>query len=87
MKRVCLDTDFLVALLRNYPDAVTKAGEYDSTEIDVATTTMNAFELYLGAFRTDKAAQNVTISVLERLCTKKRVPTDPNHTLEYLRWS
>ncbi|MBS7634933.1 type II toxin-antitoxin system VapC family toxin [Candidatus Bathyarchaeota archaeon] len=59
MKRICLDTDFLVALLRKHPEAVKKAEEYDSTEAQIATTSMNAFEIYLGAFRSRNAETNV----------------------------
>ena len=59
MKRVCLDTDFLVALLRNHPEAVKRAEEYDSTGAEVSTTSMNSFEIYLGAFRSREAAKNI----------------------------
>lgn len=59
MKRICLDTDFLVAILRNHPEAIKRAEEYDSIGAQVATTPMNAFEIYLGAFRSEKTAQNV----------------------------
>jgi tRNA(fMet)-specific endonuclease VapC len=59
MKKVCLDTDFLVALLRKHPEAVRKAEEYDSTGAEISTTSMNAFEIYLGAFRSKNAAINV----------------------------
>ncbi len=59
MKRVCLDTDFLVALLRKRPEAVKKAEELDSAETEISTTSMNAFEIYLGALRSREAAENV----------------------------
>jgi predicted nucleic acid-binding protein len=59
MKKICVDTDFLVALLRNYPDATKKAEEYDSILADIATTSMNSFEIYLGAFRSRDAKKNV----------------------------
>lgn len=59
MKRVCLDTDFLIALLRKHPEAAKRAEEYDSIEAEVSTTSMNAFEIYLGAFRSKEAAKNV----------------------------
>ena len=59
MKRVCLDTDFLVALLRKNPEAAKKAEEYDSIGAEISTTSMNAFEIYLGAFRSREAAKNV----------------------------
>ncbi|MGB9741433.1 MAG: type II toxin-antitoxin system VapC family toxin [Candidatus Bathyarchaeia archaeon] len=59
MKRICLDTDFLVALLRKHPEAVRKAEEYDSTNAEISTTSMNAFEIYLGAFISKNAAINI----------------------------
>jgi predicted nucleic acid-binding protein len=59
MKRVCLDTDFLVALLRSHPEAVKRAEEYDSIRAEISTTSMNAFEIYLGAFRSREAEKNV----------------------------
>lgn len=59
MKRICLDTDFLVALLRKRPEAVKKAEEYDSIGAEFSTASMNAFEIYLGAFRSKEATKNV----------------------------
>ena len=59
MKKLCLDTDFLVALLRGYKEAVKKAEEYDSAEAEVSTTAINAFEVYFGAFRSREAEKNV----------------------------
>ncbi|MFX1520044.1 MAG: type II toxin-antitoxin system VapC family toxin [Promethearchaeota archaeon] len=59
MKKICLDTDFLVALLRKHPEAAEKAEEYDSIQADVSTTSMNTFEIYLGAFRSKEAKKNV----------------------------
>jgi len=45
MRKLCLDTDFLVALLRGHKEAVEKAKEYDSAEAEVSTTSVNAFVL------------------------------------------
>jgi predicted nucleic acid-binding protein len=59
MKRVCLDTDFLVALLRGHLDAVKKAEEYDFAGAEISTTSMNAFEVYLGAFKSKHAEKNL----------------------------
>ena len=59
MKKICLDTDFIVALLRNRPEAVKKAEEYDAVKAEISTTSMNAFEIYLGAFRSRMAEKNV----------------------------
>ncbi len=54
-----MDTDFLVALLRGHPEAAKKAEEYDSTGAEVSTTSMNTFEVYLGAFRSKHAEKNL----------------------------
>lgn len=54
-----MDTDFLVALLRKHPEAVRKAEEYDSDRVETSTTSMNAFKIYLGAFRSKNAAVNI----------------------------
>jgi tRNA(fMet)-specific endonuclease VapC len=47
---VCLDTDFLIAYLRNDPTARTKLEELDQKEEPLYTTSINAFELYKGAY-------------------------------------
>jgi len=54
-----LDTNFLIALLRGNKEAVEKAKEYDSAEAEVSTTSVNAFEVYFGAFRSREAEKNV----------------------------
>jgi len=45
--------------LRNRPEAVKKAEEYDAVKAEISTTSMNAFEIYLGAFRSRMAEKNV----------------------------
>ena len=60
MRKVCLDTDFLVALLRNRLEAAKKAEEYDSLGVEASTTLMNAFEIYLGAFRSKEAEKTLS---------------------------
>ena len=44
---LCLDTDFLVALLMGVPEAVRKAEELDSIEAEISTASMNACQLPL----------------------------------------
>ena len=46
----CLDTDFLVAILRGKDDAKSKMESLDA-EGHNATTTINAFELFYGAYK------------------------------------
>ena len=45
--------------MRKNPEAAKKAEEYDSIGAEISTTSMNAFEIYLGAFRSREAAKNV----------------------------
>lgn len=76
----CLDTDFLVAYLRNDPKARSKLEELDSVEEPVHTTIINAFELYNGAFkakdthneltRVDKLLDTFFILMLDRDAAK-----------------
>ncbi len=51
--RICLDSDFLIALLRGFPDAVSRAEELEKIGTEVATTAMNALELYIGIMGVD----------------------------------
>ena len=59
MRKICLDTDFLVGLLRGSPSAAEKAGEYDSSGIRASTTAVNAFEVYYGAYRSANSEKNL----------------------------
>ena len=54
----CLDTDFLVAILRGKNDAKSKMESLDA-EGRNATTTINAFELFYGAHKSAKRAKNL----------------------------
>ncbi len=64
----CLDTDFLVALLRGKSDAKSKMESLDA-EGHNATTTINAFELFYGAHKSTKRAKNLkeVFKLLDRL--------------------
>jgi tRNA(fMet)-specific endonuclease VapC len=64
----CLDTDLLVAILRGKPETQTIVEELDR-EGKAATTSVNAFEIYFGANKSDQKNQNVkeTSKLLERL--------------------
>ncbi len=56
---VCLDTDFLVAYLRNEASARTKLEELDLKEEPLYTTSINAFELYKGAYNAKNSANEL----------------------------
>ena len=64
----CLDTDFLVALLRGQPEARQKMRELDA-EGRHATTTVNCFELFYGAYMSREKRINVegVENLLQRL--------------------
>lgn len=48
---VCLDTDILIDFLRNDNYTLKKISEFKKNNIELATTTINTFELFKGAFR------------------------------------
>jgi predicted nucleic acid-binding protein len=64
----CLDTDLLVAILRGKEEAWKKVEEIDE-ESKGATTTINAFELFFGANKSQIKNENAnkTSKLLERL--------------------
>lgn len=64
----CLDTDFLVAVLRGQPEARQKMRDLDS-EGRHATTTVNCFELFYGAYMSREKRSNVegVENLLQRL--------------------
>lgn len=62
--KICLDTDFLVNFLRNKKEEVEfiKKSEADN---DLATTYINLFELYYGAYKSNEKENNLkAISLL-----------------------
>jgi len=54
IKAVCLDTDILVDHLRGEEKAVRQIQELEASGGILSTTTINAFELYYGAQKTEK---------------------------------
>lgn len=65
---ICLDTDILIDLLRNKKEVVNwiKSVENDS---NLATTMINAFELYAGAYKSSRVNENLIAvkNLLKRL--------------------
>jgi len=55
----CLDTDFLIALLRRRPEAVSRLEHYASTGQSVSTTAISACELYRGAYLSKRRGEEV----------------------------
>ncbi|MEA1905114.1 MAG: type II toxin-antitoxin system VapC family toxin [Candidatus Hadarchaeota archaeon] len=56
---ICLDTDFLIALLQGNPAAKKKARFLDRSGEVKCTTPVNMFELYLGAYLSRESKRNV----------------------------
>ncbi len=54
----CLDTDLLIAILRGQKEAYQITSELDE-ESREATTSVNAFELFFGANKSEKRNENV----------------------------
>ena len=70
MEILCLDTDILIDFLRGKPDIVERILQLEE-EFELATTTINSFELYYGAFKTKNFQKN--INALEKLGTRLKV--------------
>jgi tRNA(fMet)-specific endonuclease VapC len=66
----CLDTDFLVAILRGNPEAEVEMRELDEMGRQ-ATTAVNAFEIFYGAYKSRRREVNVQES--RRLLAKLMV--------------
>jgi tRNA(fMet)-specific endonuclease VapC len=58
---VCLDTDFLVALLRGDEVAHEKSTTLEIRGIKKTTTPINAFELFIGAYLSSKREDNINL--------------------------
>ncbi len=56
---IIVDTDVLIDLLREKEDAVKKIKELEKNE-GLATTDINAFELYFGAYNSTKKDKNLS---------------------------
>lgn len=62
--KICLDTDFLVNFLRNNKEEV-EFVKKNEVEKDLATTYINLFELYYGAYKSSETQDNLrAISLL-----------------------
>ncbi|AEA47706.1 type II toxin-antitoxin system VapC family toxin [Archaeoglobus veneficus] len=63
METLCLDTDVLIDFLRGDSTAVEKIKKLEE-EFELATTTINLFELYYGAYKTGKERNVRAVSEL-----------------------
>ena len=63
MEAICLDTDFLISFLRNKKEAVefVRSKEHDN---ELATTIINLFELYYGAYKSGRKENVEAVAAL-----------------------
>ena len=66
---ICLDTNILIDTLRGDEETVKRIKEIETSGNILSTTTINAFELYYGAEKTEKRERNkeAVRKLLERL--------------------
>jgi len=71
--RVVIDTDVLIDLLRNVTEVVGSLTEMERKGYLLATTIINAFELYHGAYKSKRREKNLaaTKNLLRRLIILK----------------
>ena len=69
-RKVCLDTTFLIDHLRGLPEATEKASELKEAGSDLCTTSINVFELYIGAARSQRPR---ALAALEGLLADIRI--------------
>jgi tRNA(fMet)-specific endonuclease VapC len=71
--RVIIDTDILIDLLTNVTGAVNSISEMERKGCLLATTIINAFELFHGAYRSKNREKNLdsTMNLLKRLTILK----------------
>jgi predicted nucleic acid-binding protein len=63
-QRICLDTTFLIDLLRGLPAATEKARQFSEKGCDLSTTTVNVFEVHIGALRSENAKRMIRLEAL-----------------------
>lgn len=80
MELICIDTDLLIDMLRGQKETVDKIKDIEGV-FHLATTVINSFELYYGAFRTEKREKNVLYvdKLLERLLILKMKQESSKH--------
>ncbi|MEM2001474.1 MAG: type II toxin-antitoxin system VapC family toxin [Candidatus Methanomethylicaceae archaeon] len=71
--RVIIDTDVLVDVLRGSEKVTKFVAGFEREGVALATTVINAFELYYGAYKSKKKHQNLiaTKKLLERMVVLK----------------
>jgi predicted nucleic acid-binding protein len=67
--KVCIDTDVLIDNLRNKEKVVSFIADFENRGVMLSTTTVNAFELYYGAYKSGKPTEGISAvaRLLDRL--------------------
>src|SRR3989344_5593165 len=63
--KICLDTNVLISFVRNKKETVDFIKENEQTSI-LATTYVNLFELYYGAYKSNKIREIIAIELLKQ---------------------
>lgn len=67
--KICVDTDVLIDNLRNNEKVVNYVADLESRNVMLSTTTVNAFELYYGAYKSKRPVEGISAvtRLLDRL--------------------
>ncbi|MBI2651882.1 type II toxin-antitoxin system VapC family toxin [Candidatus Woesearchaeota archaeon] len=77
--KICLDTDFLVNFLRNNKEEIEFIKENEANK-DLATTYINLFELYYGAYKSNK--KNINLKAISVLLSRINILNFSNESVQ-----
>lgn len=77
--KICLDTDFLVNFLRNNEEEVEFIKKNEVNK-DLATTYINLFELYYGAYKSNK--RNINLKAILVLLSRMNILNFSNESVQ-----
>jgi len=53
-EKVCIDSDYLIDVLRKKPEAIKKISAFEKKSTLLATTVVNSFELFYGTYKSNQ---------------------------------
>ncbi|MBI2652971.1 type II toxin-antitoxin system VapC family toxin [Candidatus Woesearchaeota archaeon] len=77
--KICLDTDFLVNFLRNNEEEIEFIKKNEVNK-DLATTYINIFELYYGAYKSNK--KNINLKAISVLLSRINILNFSNESVQ-----
>jgi len=77
--KICLDTDFLVNFLRNNEEEIEFIKKNEVNK-DLATTYVNLFELYYGAYKSNK--KNINLKAISVLLSRINILNFSNESVQ-----